>query len=167
MAPSKKQAWGFIALIWLVSFVSVIIAARLGIQTSWLTLLAWLWIAVALWVFRDAGERGMQGVLWGLLVLVGNIIGLLIYLIVRNEEVLIVRNEETARSHTPVSTSAAASNLCPSCKRGVQAEFAYCPHCGSKMKEECRNCKKTVSDEWQLCPYCGEKLTQPTSEEGK
>jgi RNA polymerase subunit RPABC4/transcription elongation factor Spt4 len=164
MATSKKEAWVFIALIMLVGFVSSIIAGRLGIHTSWFTLLAWLWIAVALWVFRDAGARGMQGMLWGLLVLVGNIIGLLIYLIVRNEEILIVRNEETERFHTPVSTSTAASNLCPSCKRGVQAGFAYCPHCGSKMKAECRNCKKPVSDEWQLCPYCGERLVKPTPE---
>ena len=154
MATSKKEAWGFIALIMLVGFVSLIIAARLGIHTPWFTLLAWLWIGVALWVFRDAGERGMQGVLWGLLVLVGNIIGLLIY--------LIVRNEETARLYPPISTSTAASNLCPSCRRGVVTGFAYCPHCGSKMKTECQNCKKPISDDWQLCPYCGEKLAKPT-----
>lgn len=117
-----------------------------------------LWIAVILWVYRDAEQRNMNGVLWGLLVFVGNIIGLLIY--------LIVRNEETTRFRSSASTSIPASNLCPSCKRRVQPGFAYCPHCGAKMKAECRNCKKPVSDEWQLCPYCGEKLTHPASGEG-
>jgi len=141
MATSKAKDFGFISLIMLLGFVSWIIAARLGIQTAWwITPLAWLWIAVGLWVYRDAEERGMQGLLWGLLVLVGNIIGLLVY--------LIVRKEETARFYAPVSTSTSVSNLCPSCKREVQAEFAYCPHCGSNIKAECRNCKKPISDEW-------------------
>jgi len=44
-----------------------------------------LWIVVIVWVYRDAERRGMNGVLWALLVLIGSIIGLLIYLIVRSD----------------------------------------------------------------------------------
>ena len=44
-----------------------------------------LWGAVLIWVYRDAEKRGMSGILWLLLVLIGNVIGLLIYAIVRSE----------------------------------------------------------------------------------
>ena len=40
-----------------------------------------IWVAIIIWVYRDAERRGMNGVLWALLVLIGNLIGLLIYLL--------------------------------------------------------------------------------------
>ena len=43
-------------------------------------------IAIAIWVYRDANERGMNGVLWVVVLLVGGILGLIIYLIVRNDK---------------------------------------------------------------------------------
>ena len=51
-----------------------------------LLLLSVVWLFVVVWVYRDAKRRGMSGVLWALLVLVGNFVGLLIYFIVRNDE---------------------------------------------------------------------------------
>ncbi|HDT11927.1 MAG TPA: hypothetical protein ENN58_04235, partial [bacterium] len=47
-----------------------------------------LWIVVIVWVYRDAERRGMNGILWALLVLIGNLIGLLIYLILRSDSSL-------------------------------------------------------------------------------
>lgn len=154
MSTSTIKTLGLIALIFLLLFVSLIIVSVLGVQIPWFILaliILFLWIAVTLWVYRDAEERGMHGLLWGLLVFAGNIIGLLIYLIVRNEENL-----------RPLSSaSAPRSRLCPSCGAGVQADFTFCPHCGSTMKNECPNCRKPVLMEWQLCPFCGEKLGTP------
>ncbi len=40
-------------------------------------------IALAIWVYKDAEERGMEGALWLIIVLLLGIIGLIIYLIVR------------------------------------------------------------------------------------
>ncbi|MGQ9720739.1 MAG: PLDc N-terminal domain-containing protein [Candidatus Jordarchaeum sp.] len=40
-------------------------------------------IVLGVWVYRDAEERGMEGVIWLLIVLLTGIIGLIIYLIVR------------------------------------------------------------------------------------
>ncbi|MCD6457287.1 MAG: PLDc N-terminal domain-containing protein [Thermoproteales archaeon] len=45
-----------------------------------------LWIAVVIWVYKDAEKRGENGVLWLLVVLVGGIIGLIVYLILREEK---------------------------------------------------------------------------------
>jgi RNA polymerase subunit RPABC4/transcription elongation factor Spt4 len=104
-----------------------------------------LGIVIVFWVYRDAERRGMSGVLWALLVLVGNIIGLIIYLIVRNEEFPRRISDEPIQS-------------CPSCGKAVPQHFAFCPHCGARLKTVCPNCDKTVSSDWKVCPYCGQQL---------
>ena len=50
-------------------------------------------IVVGIWVYRDAKERGMNGALWALLVILGTLFGLIpglliliIYLVVRKEK---------------------------------------------------------------------------------
>jgi putative flippase GtrA len=43
-----------------------------------------IFIMVAIWVYRDAESKGQSGVLWLIVVLVGSIIGLIVYLIVRS-----------------------------------------------------------------------------------
>jgi len=50
--------------------------------------LIWLVIAILLciWVYRDAESRGMNGVLWLIVVLIAGIIGLIVYLVVRKEK---------------------------------------------------------------------------------
>lgn len=43
-------------------------------------------ILLCIWVYRDAESRGMNGVLWLLVVLVAGLIGLIIYLVIRKEK---------------------------------------------------------------------------------
>ena len=45
-----------------------------------------VWIILAIWVYRDAQERGMSGALWLIIVLITGIIGLIIYLVVRHDK---------------------------------------------------------------------------------
>ena len=45
-----------------------------------------LWILVLVWVYRDAEERGMSGILWVLVVFFLSIIGLIVYLVVRDDK---------------------------------------------------------------------------------
>ena len=117
-----------------------------------LTILFFFWLIVVVWVYRDAEQRGMNGVLWALLVFVGNIVGLLIYLIVRSENL-------------PVNTPLITTKPCPSCKKAVQATFDFCPSCGNRMKAVCPSCEKQVLEDWQLCPYCGQKLVEQEEKE--
>jgi uncharacterized membrane protein YoaK (UPF0700 family) len=53
-------------------------------------LLPIIWFIVAIllciWVYRDAESRGMNGVLWLIVMLIAGIIGLIIYLVVRKEK---------------------------------------------------------------------------------
>ena len=73
-------------------FIPLVIA-----QEEWLfglgllfCLIPILWFVVAIllciWVYRDAESRGMNGVLWLIIVLIAGIIGLIIYLVVRKEK---------------------------------------------------------------------------------
>ncbi|MCK5146875.1 zinc-ribbon domain-containing protein [bacterium] len=103
-----------------------------------------VWLAVVAWVYRDAESRNMNGVLWGILCFVGNIIGLIVYLIMRNEELGI-----------PLSIQSAA---CSSCNKAVDDGFVYCPYCGHKMQSECSSCGKPASPDWKVCPHCGAGL---------
>lgn len=45
-----------------------------------------IWIAIAVWVYRDAEERGMSGVLWLIVVIFLGLIGLIVYLVVRTDK---------------------------------------------------------------------------------
>ena len=102
---------------------------------------------IIFWVYRDAEKKGMNGVLWALLVFVGNIIGLLIYLIVRNDE-------------HPRAIAAGRKEPCPSCATPVAQSFSFCPQCGAKLKLICPACENPVEKEWKVCPNCGEKLSE-------
>jgi len=48
-----------------------------------LTVLLAVWIALLVWVYRDASRRGMNGALWVVVVFFLHLIGLVIYLVVR------------------------------------------------------------------------------------
>lgn len=109
-------------------------------------LLLILWIVVIAWVYRDAEKRGMNGVLWALLVFIGNIIGLLIYLIVRSDN----------RSAPPKTVE---TYICSNCKKSIQPQFKFCPSCGETLDDVCPKCKKPVKTDWKVCPDCGEKLS--------
>ncbi len=39
------------------------------------------WIGLALWVYKDAGRRKLNASLWGLLILITNLVGFIVYLI--------------------------------------------------------------------------------------
>ncbi len=111
-----------------------------------LTLLI-IWILVIVWVYRDAERRGMNGVLWALLVFIGNLIGLLIYLIVRSDIL-------------PAPKQVLATVPCPKCEKSVASNFAFCPHCGAQIQTVCPECGKPIEKDWRACPHCGKKLAE-------
>lgn len=103
-----------------------------------------IWILVIGWVYRDAERRGMNGLLWALLVLIGNLIGLIIYLIIRTES-----RPGIPREDTPT---------CPGCQKPIRDDFAFCPGCGHVLKPQCPKCQSEIREEWKICPHCGAKI---------
>jgi len=69
MAQEEWIFWGFGAIFCLIPLVWFIIG-----------------ILLCIWVYRDAESRGMNGVLWLIIVLIAGLIGLIIYLVVRKEK---------------------------------------------------------------------------------
>lgn len=109
-----------------------------------------LWGAVLIWVYRDAEKRGMSGILWLLLVLIGNVIGLLIYAIVRSETPVKRRAEGAA-----AAAGGCCPDKCPGCGNTLEPGYAFCPHCGKSLKKTCPACGKPVESNWKTCPACG------------
>lgn len=111
-----------------------------------LVVMLFLWGAVALWVYHDAERRGHSGLLWALFVFIGNIIGLIIYLILR------VSSPDVA------DTGPGVTAKCPSCSGTIQSSYVACPYCGIKLENNCKSCGKHVEPGWKACPFCGERL---------
>ena len=118
-------------------------------------------IIIAIWVYRDAESRGMSGVLWLLVMLVGGLIGLLIYLIVRSDHP--VRppgyyppgypaypaypgyyppaypgspppGPATPSSSNPAEPAASATTVtCRNCGATATAGAGFCRQCGAKL----------------------------------
>lgn len=133
-----------------------------------------LWIAVIVWVYKDAERRGMSGLLWSLLVFFGHLIGLIVFLIVRQDHpvccgpeapktsapLVSSRTSPSAASSTapPAAAAGPSALICPSCQKPVEKGFTYCPHCGTALQPVCKNCGKSVDAAWKVCPYCGATL---------
>ena len=91
-----------------------------------LSLLFAIPILIGVYVYKDAVQRGMNGALWALVViLTPGFIGLIIYLLVRN----------------------GYSRLqCPNCGTKVTEEYTLCPKCGTTLKAYCPSCRFPVED---------------------
>jgi hypothetical protein len=112
-----------------------------------------LWGAVLIWVYRDAEKRGMSGILWLLLVLIGNVIGLLIYAIVRSETP--VRRQAQAGA---AEAACCPRETCAGCGKPLASGHAFCPYCGRSLKTTCPACGKPVEADWKACPACGANI---------
>ena len=103
-------------------------------------LIALLPFVLGVYVYRDAGRRGMNALLWALVaVFAPSLIGLLVYLLVRG-------NYSDLR--------------CPRCAAPVDERFVVCPKCGAKLRPSCPNCAMPVEPDWRLCPRCAEPLPE-------
>ncbi len=93
------------------------------------------WLVLPIWVFLDAKRRNYKPALWGILLLVTNIIGLIIYILTRPE-----------------------NPSCQGCGEFLDTGYVYCPYCGAENKEVCHSCKTVLEKNWLFCPHCGQKI---------
>jgi hypothetical protein len=102
-----------------------------------------VFIFMVAYVNRDAKRRGMNYVLWTLLVLIlsggWGIVGFITYFLMRE----------------PMPYP------CPQCANTVGARFNFCPNCKCNLQPSCPQCKREIAETDKFCPYCGNDL-KPT-----
>jgi hypothetical protein len=99
-------------------------------------ILAFLIILIG-YVNRDAKRRGMNHVLWTILVLVvPNAIGFIIYFIIRQ----------------PIQ------GKCLRCGTPLYPEFNFCPKCKFNLHPTCPQCHRAIELGAVFCPYCSADL---------
>jgi RNA polymerase subunit RPABC4/transcription elongation factor Spt4 len=116
-----------------------------------------LWLAVGVWAYRDIKSRTHDAASQGMavmLVVLFNILGLVLYLILRPEQTLAESYERSLEAETLLH-ELEDHHLCPSCRRRVEEDFIICPYCRVGLREHCSKCGKALSVAWLACPYCG------------
>jgi len=90
------------------------------------------------YVTRDAKRRGMNPLLW-ILVLIALMpagVGFIVYFMLRQPLVL----------------------TCPKCTRQVEARFNFCPRCQHQLNPVCPECRHGVTPGDAFCANCGNSL---------
>jgi len=89
----------------------------------WLLIIPLVWfligILILIWVYQDAESRGMDGLLWAIIVFFLNIIGLILYLVVREGRVLAPQR---------------ITRVCPKCGQVLSEDAKFCPRCGKQLE---------------------------------
>ena len=115
------------------------------------------WLALAVWVYKDARRRIEDPWLVAMATLVGLVppfVGPLIYLLLRPPEYLDEVRERELEIRAMEERLATRDLHCPVCRAQVEAGFLVCPVCTTKLKQACVNCKAPLEALWQVCPFC-------------
>jgi RNA polymerase subunit RPABC4/transcription elongation factor Spt4 len=86
------------------------------------------------YIYRDAGRRGMNPLLWTLLaIFIPHALGIVLYFVLRKPRIL----------------------SCPQCAAVVEPGFGFCPRCRCPLNAVCPQCQRGVNAGDKFCPYCG------------
>jgi len=76
-------------------------------------------ILILIWVYQDAESRGMNGLLWAIIVFFLSIVGLILYLVAREGKI----------SPPPQRIT----RVCPKCGTVLSEDAKFCPRCGKEL----------------------------------
>ncbi len=113
-----------------------------------------MWLALGVWVFRDARRRNAAPGYPRLMAAVALVIpffGPLLYLAVRPGETL---SEQRDRQLETLSLEREARMQCPDCGFPTERRYLACPSCMRKLKDPCAHCGEAIDPRWSVCPYC-------------
>jgi DNA-directed RNA polymerase subunit RPC12/RpoP len=127
-----------------------------------LSLLA-LIVTIAIYVYNDSRLRGGNAKGWLIAtILLGGILPLVFYLMVRSPYTLEELNEEKERKEVlelqkKYYKIQIEKELykCPVCGEEVRSDYLFCPHCFTQLKKKCPQCGAIVEKDAKICPYCG------------
>jgi len=139
---------------------------QLGLRAIGLYLVV-LWLASAVWAYRDMRHRAESEVASYLAA--GLIIGatplffplaIVVYRIVRPPETL-TEAWERHLSASAIEAEADALQGCYACGRRVDQEWLVCPTCGAKLHRVCADCGQLIDLDWIVCAWCGHEIERP------
>jgi hypothetical protein len=121
--------------------------------------IAIIWLAVVAWTIRDITTRSnnfLVILLSFLLVLVGNVPGLVIYILVRPQQTI-----EDGRNKELFYASILDKEIssCKSCGMLVRSDYKHCPNCAQDLRDECPNCSEQINPIWTYCVNCNYRLS--------
>lgn len=93
------------------------------------------WIITSLMIYQNALKIKLNPYLWGIITLFTNIIGVIIYLIYKNNRI-----------------------TCNKCSTSNNKNNIYCTSCGNKINKCCTKCHTIINDKDKYCRSCGEKI---------
>lgn len=114
-------------------------------------------VALIFWTWRDAERRGAMPWFWGLVVLLFNVFGWMIYMIVRPPESADDAHERDLEIRAREAEILRDGQTCPACFKPVEKDFLICPSCMKKLRKECISCDRPLKLDWAVCPYCKTK----------
>jgi len=125
------------------------------------------WFVVLYWVWLDSGERTSNKAVrisYVILVVVLNVVGLLIYLIIRPSQTIEeIYWADLERRYLKYETADLGD--CPKCGSQLFPGYTYCPNCRYKLRIKCPRCNMYVDKKNKFCPHCGQELRKRRSPE--
>lgn len=103
-----------------------------------LAIAAGYWLLVAGWLYQQAVRSNMNGVLWLLLGLVGNLAAVVLFFLYRH---LLFVN-------------------CDDCGGWSPKHAGYCRHCGAALGRHCPVCGEAMGRNDHYCSHCGAVTTR-------
>jgi RNA polymerase subunit RPABC4/transcription elongation factor Spt4 len=129
---------------------------RLGLALGG-AFIAMVWLALVLWVYRDAQSRtdSFPAILLSTVLVASTfVVGWAVYLLLRPRNTLAEAYRQQLGDRSSL-LAAGEGELCPHCSMRVQPDYRLCPNCGTTVKQPCDVCKRPIRPTWNLCPYCG------------
>lgn len=115
-----------------------------------------LWAGMAVWTWRDIRARSRDGLAHlsaTALVALLNVVGLLVYLMLRPRETLAEAYERSLEEEALLQ-GIEEKPICPGCGRPTQTAWQVCPYCHTRLRKPCIQCGQLLELAWTLCPYC-------------
>jgi len=102
----------------------------------WLIAIIIFQLVVGIWIYRDAEKRGMNGVLWLIVIALLGIIGLIVYLVVRKNHHRSTSSAPPPPYYLPQPHPQYGTTLlpCPYCYAMNPPASNYCSKCGARLR---------------------------------
>lgn len=114
--------------------------------------IVFMYLLSIIWVIRDARQRSVSPVLWGIIAIIP-VGGLVAYCLMR-PPLTQDDQDELEMELNLLQRQLGDYGNCPHCGYPTKGDFVACPHCHKQLRNVCTRCGKVLEPDWTICPYC-------------